>query len=199
MPGAVNGGGEGVLWLGVDVGGTFTDAVLFDDETRAIAYAKAPSTPADPTDAVLDVLARMGVDLSRVARFVHGITIGTNAILEGKGADVWMLTTLGFRDVLEIARTNRPVLYDITTQKTPPIVPRTRVIEIDERLMFDGSVRRKLREAEVRRALRRIKTKQAKTGSGSGALVIGFLHSYANGAHEERARVLAEQALPGCF
>ena len=98
----------------MDVGGTFTDAAVFDDTTGSLRYAKVPSTPVDPARAVLDVLERLGVDLAEVQRFIHGITIGTNAVLEGRGAEVWMLTTAGFRDVLEIARTNRTVLYDIT-------------------------------------------------------------------------------------
>ena len=126
--------------VGVDVGGTFTDAAVFDDTAGSLRYAKAPSTPADPARAVLDVLGRLGVDLGKVQRFIHGITIGTNAVLEGRGAEVWMLTTAGFRDVLEIARTNRTVLYDITARKPPPLVPRGRTLEIDERTAWDGGV-----------------------------------------------------------
>ena len=91
--------------------------------------------------AVLDLL---GCDAADIARFCHGVTIGTNAILERKGAEVWMLTTQGFRDVLEIGRTNRPVLYDLRTLKPRPLVPRSRTLEIAERLMWDGSARRPL-------------------------------------------------------
>ena len=99
-----------MLWIGIDVGGTFTDAVAYDAENNAFTYAKAPSTPADPTKGVLDVLELLKLDMKRVERFVHGVTIGTNAVLEGKGAECWMLVTKGFKDVLEIGRTNRPVL-----------------------------------------------------------------------------------------
>ena len=141
-----------MLWVGVDVGGTFTDGVVWDDRTQLLSYSKAPSTSSDPTQGVLDVIALLNVDMAGVERFVHGVTIGTNAILEGKGAEVWMLVTRGFRDVLEIGRTNRPVLYDIRTQKAPPLVPRTRTIEVDERLMFDGSVLTPLDAAQLRTA-----------------------------------------------
>jgi N-methylhydantoinase A len=86
-------------WVGVDVGGTFTDAVSYDEKTQRFSYAKAPSTPGDPTAGVIDALVSLGVEFGAVERFVHGVTIGTNAVLEGKGATVWMLTTRGFRDV----------------------------------------------------------------------------------------------------
>ena len=184
-------------WVGVDVGGTFTDAVLFDDDARTVRYAKAPSTPADPTAGVAAALERLEVPLERVQRLVHGVTIGTNAILERKGAEAWMLTTAGFRDVLEIARTNRPVLYDITTLKAPPIIPRTRTLEVDERLAYDGSVLRPLDEAGLRAAL---KSLAARNAHGDGhALAICFLHSYANAAHEQAAARLAAELLPGWF
>ena len=128
-------------WVGIDVGGTFTDGVAYDETTRTFAFAKVPSTPDDPSRGVIGVLSALKLDIAAIERFVHGVTIGTNAMIEGKGAEVWMLVTRGFRDVLEIGRTNRPILYDIRTQKTPPLVPRTRAIEIDERLLFDGTGR----------------------------------------------------------
>ena len=93
-----------MLLVGVDVGGTFTDGVVYDGNTRRLHYAKAASTPHDPTQAVLNVLESLVPNINDIDRLVHGLTIGTNAILEGKGADVWILTTRGFRDVLEIAR-----------------------------------------------------------------------------------------------
>src|SRR4051812_20682830 len=102
-----------MLWIGIDVGGAFTDAVGYYQVKGTFAFAKAPSTPADPTRGVLDVLRAMKLELHAAERLVHGVTIGTNAVLEGKGAEIWMLVTKGFRDVLEIGRTNRPVLYDI--------------------------------------------------------------------------------------
>ena len=175
--------------IGVDVGGTFTDAAVFDDATGSLRYAKAPSTPADPARAVLDVLERLGVDLGEVQRFIHGITIGTNAVLEGRGAEVWMLTTAGFRDVLEIARTNRTVLYDITALKPPPLVPRGRTLEIDERMAFDGTVLRPLDLDGARAAVRSLPP--------GAAVAVCFLHSYANPDHERAVAALARERTDG--
>ena len=171
--------------VGVDVGGTFTDAAVFDDRAGTLRYAKAPSTPADPARAVLDVLDRLGVDLGEVQRFIHGITIGTNAVLEGRGAEVWMLTTAGFRDVLEIARTNRTVLYDITARKPPPLVPRGRTLEIDERTAWDGSVLRPLDLDQARAAVESLPS--------GAAVAVCFLHSYANPDHERAVAALARE------
>ena len=182
-----------MLWIGIDVGGTFTDGVVYDDETRVFAYAKAPSTPGAPTNGVLATLDLLGPDLARVARFCHGVTIGTNAILEKKGADVWMLVTQGFRDVLEIGRTNRPILYDLRTLKVPPLVPRSRTLEITERLMFDGSARVKLDAAQTQAALAQL------PDTPNTAIAVCFLHAYANPAHEQAVKAMAQQAAPGRF
>ena len=171
--------------VGVDVGGTFTDAAVFDDAAGSLRYAKAPSTPADPARAVLDVLERLGVDLGEVRRFIHGITIGTNAVLEGRGAEVWMLTTTGFRDVLEIARTNRTVLYDITARKPPPLVPRGRTLEIDERMSWDGEILRPLDLDQARAAVESL--------PDGAAVAVCFLHSYANPDHERAVAALARE------
>ena len=175
--------------VGVDVGGTFTDAAVFDDASGSLRYAKVPSTPADPARAVLDVLDRLDVDLGEVQRFIHGITIGTNAVLEGRGAEVWMLTTAGFRDVLEIARTNRTTLYDITTLKPPPLVPRGRTLEIDERMAWDGSVLRPLDLDQARAAVESLPP--------GVAVAVCFLHSYANPDHERAVAALAREGAGG--
>ena len=173
----------------MDVGGTFTDAAVFDDAAGSLRYAKVPSTPADPARAVLDVLERLGVDLGEVQRFIHGITIGTNAVLEGRGAEVWMLTTAGFRDVLEIARTNRTVLYDITALKPPPLVPRGRTLEIDERMAFDGTVLRPLDLDQARAAVDSLPP--------GVAVAVCFLHSYANPDHERAVAALVREGAGG--
>ncbi len=130
-----------MLWLGIDVGGTFTDVVLYDEDRGALTLGKSPTNPLDPTTGILDALTPLAVDLRTTSRIVHGTTIGTNAILERAGARVWMLTTRGFRDTLEIARTNRTVLYDIRALKPASPVPRPRVVEVDERVLADGTVR----------------------------------------------------------
>ena len=180
---------QGRYRVGVDVGGTFTDAAVFDDAAGSLRYAKVPSTPADPARAVLDVLESLGVDLAEVQRFIHGITIGTNAVLEGRGAEVWMLTTAGFRDVLEIARTNRTVLYDITALKPPPLVPRGRTLEIDERMAWDGSVLRPLDLDQARAAVQSLPP--------GVAVAVCFLHSYANPDHERAVAALVREGTGG--
>jgi N-methylhydantoinase A len=182
-----------MLWVGIDVGGTFTDGVAYDDQAGRFRFAKAASTPDAPTRGVISVLDLLGCDPGNIARFCHGVTIGTNAILERKGAEVWMLTTRGFRDVLEIGRTNRPVLYDLRTLKPKPLSPRARTLEITERLMWDGSARVPL-DAELARAA--IGTIPA---SGDIAVAVCLLHSYANPAHEQAVKRLVQELRPELF
>ena len=179
--------------VGVDVGGTFTDAVVYDDASGELRWAKAPSTPSDPSGGVLAALARNDADLAAAGRFVHGITIGTNAILERRGAAVWMLVTRGFRDTLEIARTNRSVLYDIKTLKPEPLVPRSRAIEVNERVLADGSVLRSLNLDDVERVAERLRKENP------GAVAVCFLHSYRSPGHEQQAAALLRERLPGWF
>lgn len=181
-------------WVGVDVGGTFTDGVAYDDVEKSFRFAKAPSTPEDPTHGVLAVVDQLDLDLAGVERFVHGVTIGTNAILQGKGSSPWMLVTKGFKDVLEIARTNRPVLYNIKTLKQKPIIPRTRTLEIGERLLYDGSVRQDLDENDLQAAIAHLQGE-----AENGSVAICFLHSYANAAHEQKAEKAVRAALPGWY
>jgi N-methylhydantoinase A len=179
--------------VGVDVGGTFTDAVYYDDASGELRWSKAASTPGQPANGVLAAIDRGGAELGSIERFVHGITIGTNAILERKGASVWLLITAGFRDTLEIARTNRSVLYDIKTLKAAPLAPRRQVLEVGERMRADGSVLRALDSAQVRAAAERLKS------GPPGALAVCFLHSYANPAHENQAAELLRELLHGWF
>ena len=179
-------------WVGIDVGGTFTDVVVYDGERGTWTLGKVPSTPANQTEGVLNGLAKLGVTPGTAARIVHGMTIGTNAILEKKGAEVWVLTSAGFRDCLEIQRTNRATLYDIKTLKPASLVARNHVMELDERLRFDGSALRPLDEAEVRTAVDAIE-------ASAGAVAVCFLHSYVNPAHERTAARIVAAARPGLF
>lgn len=179
--------------IGVDVGGTFTDAVIYDDVTGELNWAKASTTPARPSDGVLDAIDRDGTGLGDVDRFVHGTTIGTNTFLERDGAPVWMVTTAGFGDTLEIARTNRTVLYDITTLKAPPLVARRNVFEVKERLFADGSVRQALALDEIDVVGETLKEQDP------AALAVCFLHAYANPSHEDAAAELLRECLPGWF
>jgi N-methylhydantoinase A len=189
-----------MLWVGVDVGGTFTDVVVYDETSGTLEVGKAPTHPADPSVGFLNAFDKLKLDLKRTGRVVHGTTIGTNAILERKGATVGLLTTQGFRDTLEIARTNRTTLYDIRALKPAPLAARQHIVEVDERLAADGAVVRPLDEAGVRAALERLRAAAADGGAnGDRALVVCFLHSYANPAHERAAARLAAETLPGWF
>jgi N-methylhydantoinase A len=179
-------------WIGIDVGGTFTDVVVYDGERGTLTLGKVSSTPANPTSGVLHGLESLGVEPATTARIVHGMTIGTNTILEKKGAEVWVLTSEGFRDCLELARTNRSTLYDIKTLKPPSLVARQHVIELGERLRFDGSPIRTLDEAEARSAAGAIEP-------SAGAVAVCFLHSYVNPAHERTVARAVEAARPGLF
>src|SRR5215469_15534477 len=157
-------------WIGVDVGGTFTDVVVYDEATGALDVAKSSTTRGDPTVGLLNALGKLSVSPAQAGRVVCGTTIGTNAILERTGAPVWVITTRGFRDTLEIARTNRTILYDIRARKPAPVVPRARVVEVDERLAFDGTVLRPLRDDDVETALHAVRA--AAQDSPAGALVV---------------------------
>src|ERR1700693_5081608 len=118
-------------WLGVDVGGTFTDLVLYDQQTGTLIIEKVPSTPADPSAGILEGIARLRLDFTSLAKFVHGTTVATNTILERKGARTAVLTTAGFRDVLEVGRGNRTVLYNIKATRPPPLVPPSLGLEVE--------------------------------------------------------------------
>ena len=179
--------------VGVDVGGTFTDAVAFDVADGSLKWAKAPSTPDEPARGVLDAVSALTGDLGTVERFVHGITIGTNAIIERNGADVWVVTTKGFRDTLEIQRTERRELYNIRTLKPPSFVPRLQVLEADERMRHDASVLRALAPDECGRIAETLRA------GGAESVAVCFLHSFANGAHERAMRDALASAAPEAY
>ena len=179
--------------VGVDVGGTFTDAVVFDAADGSLRWAKAPSTPDEPARGVLDAVSALAGDLGAVERFVHGITIGTNAIIERKGADVWVVTTKGFRDTLEIQRTERRELYNIRTLKPASFVPRLQVLEADERMRHDASVLRALDPAECERIAETLRS------AGAESVAVCFLHSFANGAHERAMRSALAAVAPAAW
>jgi N-methylhydantoinase A len=179
--------------IGVDVGGTFTDIVFYDEDKNELRWAKAASSPANPAAGVMAAIEASNVDLRGIDRFVHGVTIGTNAILERKGAPVWLITTHGFKDTLEVGRTNRTVLYNIKTLKPPSLVDRRHIIEIDERMLASGAVLRPMDAAQVSAAAQRL------AREAPAAVVVCFLHSYANPQHEEEAARSLREELPDWF
>ena len=174
--------------VGVDVGGTFTDLVaLVDGELRV---AKVPSTTADQSEGVMAAIATTGVDAADVGAVAHGTTVATNALLERRGARTALVTTDGFRDVIEIARQTRPSLYDLTRRPPEPLVPRELRFTVRERVDPDGE-QSPLDHAGLEAAIDELR--QAEIES----VAVCFLFSFLDPAHERRAGELLREALPG--
>jgi N-methylhydantoinase A len=180
--------------LGIDIGGTFTDAILWDDAGGAPRIAKVPSTPHDPSEGFLaaarQIVNAAGLTSGEVELIVHGTTVATNAIIEGKTARTAFVTTRGFRDLLEIQRQIRPSLYDLQFEKPPPLVPRNLCFEVAERLDAGGAVLQPLDETEVQRIASALRQ------AGVASVAVCFLHAYRNPAHEQRAGAILRAALP---
>src|SRR5947209_7667547 len=172
--------------LGVDVGGTFTDVLLVQEGSGATWRAKTASTPADQAIGVLNGIAKAcaeaGIGLADVAQVLHGTTVATNAILEGKGATVGLVTTKGFRQVLQIARSFVPggLAGWIIWPKPEPLADLRDTVEVDERIASDGSVVRPPDDDDVRRQL------AALQGRDVQALAVSLINSFADPAHERR-------------
>jgi N-methylhydantoinase A len=179
------------LRIGVDIGGTFTDLVALDEATGVVTNTKALSTPPALLDGVLRCVDQAGVGLADCRLVIHGTTIGINALLEGKGARTGLVTTEGFRDVLEIGRGNFLRMYDVLYRRPTPLVPRGRCLEVPERLGARGEMLAPLDEAAVRAAAQRL------AADGVQAVALTFLFSYRNPAHEQRAAAILAEELPG--
>ena len=179
--------------VGVDIGGTFTDLCLADGD-GVVAIAKTLSTKDSPADAVervlVEALADTGTSAGELSSFIHGTTLFTNAIVERKGARTALLTTHGFRDILEIGRERRYELYDLQVELPVPLVPRHLRFDVPERLLADGSEAEPLDEEYVERLARELEA------AGVEAVGVGFLHSYASPEHEHRAAAAIERAAP---
>jgi 5-oxoprolinase (ATP-hydrolysing) len=180
--------------IGLDIGGTFTDLVLTDDRTGEIHLHKVPTTPADPADGALQGLRELcetaGIRLADVSALIHGTTLVTNAIIERRGARTALLTTRGFRDILEMGKEQRYDIYDLFLQYPAPLVPRRWRLELDERVTRDGAVVTPLNPAEVRAAAGGL------AAQGVESVAIVFLHAYINAAHERAARDVVREVLP---
>lgn len=175
--------------VGIDVGGTFTDLIALDRTSGAVRLAKVPTTVENQAVGVIAALDSAGVALGAVEAIVHGTTTTTNALLERKIARVGLITTKGFRDVLELGRRTRPQPYGLTGS-FEPLVPRELRLEVAERMDADGQVVTPLDETGVQAAVEALKA------AGCEALVIHFLHSYLNPAHERRALEIARATWP---
>lgn len=177
--------------VAVDIGGTFTDFVSLDEQTGEIVLEKALTTPHNFAEGVINAIEKSGVDPRGFAQFVHGTTVVINALTERKGAKVALITTRGFRDVLEIQRANRPDMYNLFYQKPKPFVPRRCRFEVRERVNFQGEVLQPLVEEDVVAAV------EACKAAGIEAIAVCYIHAYANPAHERRTREIIEELLPG--
>ncbi len=174
--------------LGIDVGGTFTDVVVLDETTGAVSCAKAATDYAQPAEGIMRAFDAAGVDGADVGHVKLGTTLGLNALLTRRGAETGLLTTAGFRDVLEIRRTHRDRLFDLDERIPPPLVPRHRRLEVTERVGADGGVVTPLDEESVRRGWRELRDQ------GVTSVAIAFLFSFKNPEHERRAReIVAEE------
>lgn len=178
--------------VGVDVGGTFTDLILSDPETGAVRLAKVPSTPENQAYGVLAALTAAGADLPDTALIVHGTTTTTNAVLERKLAKTGLITTRGFRDILELGRRTRPQAYGMTGAFTP-IIPRNLRLEVPERMDAAGDIVLPLDEAAVEAAGRQL------LDEGCVSVVVHFLHAYANPVNELRATEILGAFWPNAY
>ena len=180
--------------VGVDVGGTFTDFFALDEESGAVWLHKRPSTPDDPGRAIV-----LGIEAfasgpgragAKVRRLAHGTTVGTNALIQCQGGKVALITTRGFRDLLEIGRQIRPHMYDLYADFPPPLVPRERRFEVSERILADGSVHRPLHPDDLATAI------EAVRASGAEACAVCCLFGYLNPMHERAIADALQAALP---
>lgn len=190
--------GKAMIRVGFDVGGSFTDFVVWLSGSGARAeYFKVPSTPHDPSEGIesglREILEALSVDPSRLSFVGHGTTVATNMVIERKGVQLAMITTSGFRDVLEIGRQTRPHLYDYTVEKPSSLVSRDFRFEVDERIGASGEVVTPLDEDGVRRIAESLKNSNVK------AVAICFLHSYRNAEHERRAGEILKELLPDVY
>lgn len=183
--------------IGVDVGGTFTDFSVFNQETGELFNYKDSSTPSDPSLAIVkgvkDILKMKQAKPEEVGYLAHGTTVGTNALIEKQGARVGLITTKGFKDLMEIGNQRRPSLYDLQAQKPFPLVPSGLNCEVTERILHDGTVGTPLDEEETREVVRYLKK------SGVASIAVCTLFSFLNPVHEERIREIIQEEFPEAY
>lgn len=177
--------------VAIDVGGTFTDVVTLDGTSKALKFDKVPTTPSHPEEGVLNGFAASGAPMEDIQTFIHGTTLGLNALLTRRGAKTGIITTKGFRDVYLLGRTDRVPMYDFRYRKPKSLVERQHIFEVTERLNFEGDV---LTPFDVASA---VAAARAVVQMGLDAVAVSFLHAYVNPAHEKlMAEILATEA-PG--
>ena len=166
--------------IGVDIGGTFTDFICYDEDGNKVIIDKIPTTPETPEKAVVEVIQRnlSKEQLSKVDFFLHGTTVGLNALLERKGSKVGLLCTKGFRDILEIRRGDRDEMYNLFWQPAPPLVPRYLRLEVEERMMANGNVRTPINIDQLKKACHKLIEEEV------SSVAIALINSYTNKDHE---------------
>jgi N-methylhydantoinase A len=182
-----------VIFVAVDIGGTFTDLIGFNDETHAFVQAKSLTTPAELTQGVINCLKESGIDAGRIDELIHGSTTAINTLIERKGAKTGLVVTRGTRDVYTIGRGNRPEAYNLFFHRHQPLVSRRHTYEVDERLLASGEVHAPLKKASVAAACKALKAE------GVEAVAVCFLHAYANPEHERIAGAMIKKAMPGVY
>ena len=186
-------GSGAVLRLAVDIGGTFTDLVAFNESGDALIFGKSLTTHGSLVNGIESAATDAGASFSDVHLFLHGSTIVINTLLERTGAKTALLITEGFRDIYEIGRINRPDAYNLFFEKHDPLTPRSLRFEIEERLRADGVIHRELNETAARVTARSLKER------GVEAVAILLLHSYRNADHERRVKEIVKEELPNAF
>jgi N-methylhydantoinase A len=185
------------LRIGVDIGGSYTDFAVLDDETLSLRTLKVFSRPDDPGSEVVagmkGLMERYGIAASDVAYFTHGTTVGVNAVVQRKGLKLALITTVKFEDVLDIARLKIPDMYHLMSARPEPLVPRDQVFGVIERMTADGTIETPVDEPSVLDALAQIQA------AGCEGIVVSLLHSYRNPANEKRVKAIIEKAAPGLF
>ena len=180
--------------IGIDVGGTFTDGVMIDENNGNVFYTKVLSTPKDPSIGFLNnldsIINESDVSPENVWLMVHGTTVATNSIIEGKTAKTALITTKGFKDILEIAYQIRPKLYDLFVEKPVPLISRNLCYEVTERIGPDGEVIEALQKGEIYSIIQEIKDNNIKS------IAVCFLHSYINDSHEKKIYNILKKELP---
>jgi N-methylhydantoinase A len=182
-----------MIFVAVDIGGTFTDLIGFDDRRGAFVQAKSLTTPAELTQGVIDCIRQSGLQARAIDELIHGSTIAINTLIERKGARTGLVVTRGTRDVYIIGRGNRPESYNLFFHRHQPLVSRRLTLEIDERVLSDGSVREPIRKASVAQACKALQA------AGVESVAVCFLHAYANPEHERAAGTMIRKAMPDVY